>query len=346
MSHPLAHDLDEIIEVARDDLEALRATRLFVTGGTGFVGTWLMEALAWADDHLQLGLAVDVVTRDPQAAGARMPAVAAHERFTFVVGDMLEPLPATPTADFVVHAATPASAALNNATPLTMIDTVVDGMRAVIERAESWGRVRMLFTSSGAVYGRQPPELSHVPEDFTGAPDPLAPANAYHEAKRLAELLGAISTAAERLDVVNGRLFAFLGPYLPLDAHFAAGNFVRDALAGGPIVVGGDGTPFRSYQYPTDLVVWMLALLVRGAPGRAYNVGSDEEVDIRNLAARIGVLASPPVPVEVRGTPGPDRLPERYVPSVKRAQGELGLANRVGLDDAITRTLSFHTRSH
>ena len=191
-----------------------------------------------------------------------------------------------------------------------MIDTIVNGMRAVLARAESWGHVRMLFTSSGAVYGRQPPDITHLAEDDRGGPDPLAPANAYHEGKRLAEMLGALSTAAGSLDVVNGRLFAFLGPHLPLDAHFAAGNFLRDALAGGPIVVGGDGTPFRSYQYPSDLVVWLLALLVRGTPGHAYNVGSDEAVDIRALAERIAVAAERVLRVtrQRRGARRPGRL--------------------------------------
>ncbi len=204
----------------------------------------------------------------------------------------------------------------------------------------------MLFTSSGAVYGRQPPDVTHLTEDDRGGPDPLVPANAYHEGKRLAEMLGAVSTAAGSLDVVTGRLFAFLGPHLPLDAHFAAGNFLRDALAGGPIVVGGDGTPFRSYQYPSDLVVWLLALLVRGAPGRAYNVGSDEAVDIRALAEHIAASASTSsgvsVGVDVRGVPDASRPPERYVPSVERARRELGLRNRVPLDEAIRRTLTYH----
>ncbi|MGQ0823978.1 MAG: NAD-dependent epimerase/dehydratase family protein [Actinomycetota bacterium] len=334
-------DLIEIGEAARDDLEQLRGTRLFVTGGTGFVGTWLLHTVAWANTSLNLGVHVDVLTRDPKAAATRLPIVAAHEKITFHRGDVLVPFPALPRADAAIHAATAASAALNRDSPHTMIDTVVEGMRHFLERAEEWGRIRVLFTSSGAVYGRQPLDLDNVSEEYGGAPDPLAPENAYHEAKRMAELLAAVATAAGALDVVIGRLFAFLGPHLPLDAHFAAGNFVRDALASGPIVIGGDGTPRRSYQYPADLVVWLLALLVRGEAGRAYNVGADDAVSIRELADRIAA-AAPGVVVEQRGTADPRRIPERYVPSIARAQKELGLSNRVGLDEGIRRTLAHH----
>jgi dTDP-glucose 4,6-dehydratase len=165
-------------------------------------------------------------------------------------------------------------------------------------------------------------------------------ASAYGEAKRAAEMLCALH-AGTTLHPIIARLFAFIGPYLPLDVNFAAGNFVRDALAGGPIKIAGDGTPYRSYLYASDLALWLWTLLVDGQSARPYNVGSPEAVSIRELADRVSRAAGG-LRVEAARQAEPGAVPERYVPSVTRAEEELGLRVSVPLDDAIQRTLAWH----
>jgi dTDP-glucose 4,6-dehydratase len=218
-----------------------------------------------------------------------------------------------------------------------MFETIVEGTRRVLEVARRSGARRLLFTSSGAVYGRQPPELSHVPEDYTGGPDPLTPASAYGEGKRAAELLCTLAGAAHGFDAVIARCFAFSGPYLPLDLHFALGNFVRDALAGGPIRVGGDGTPFRSYLYGADLAAWLWTLLARGQPARAYHVGSEAALSVRDLAFTVARVLGVERGVALARTPVPGAPAERYVPSTRRSREELGLAESFGLEESIAR---------
>ena len=239
--------------------------------------------------------------------------------------------------DLVVHAAASTRQVHTPVERTALYTSIVDGMERVIEVASDWNRPRLLFTSSGAVYGRQPPDLEHVPEEYLGGPDPLDTAMSYHGAKRAAELRSVLATEAGDVETVIGRLFAFVGPLLPLDQHFAIGNFIRDALDGGPVRVGGDGTPFRSYQYAGDLVVWLLALLARGEAGRAYNVGSDDSLDIASLARQVAAELGD-VAVEIHGTPDPSCPAERYVPDCTRARTELGLANATSLDEAIRRT--------
>jgi dTDP-glucose 4,6-dehydratase len=239
----------------------------------------------------------------------------------------------------VIHAASEESTKLNAANPLLMVDTLVEGTRQALEFARFSGAKAFLLTSSGAVYGRQPAELLHIPEEYAGGPDPLSARAAYAEGKRAAELLCAVYARQHGIEPKIARGFAFIGPYLPLDGHFAAGNFVRDGIRGGPINVQSDGTPYRTYLYAADLAIWLWTILFRGAPGRAYNVGSEEAISIAGLAAAVAAAFDPPPPVRIAGTPTPGKPVERYVPSVQRAQSELQLRAWVSLPEAIRRTV-------
>jgi len=337
----LVPDLNEVIEDAESDIARFRDARLYVTGGTGFIGTWFAASIVHANARLGTSIRADILTRDPDEFARRSPAIAHAAGITLVRGDVRHSAPGG-SYDAVFNAATPASAALNEHDPAEMIDTIVAGQRATLAVAARSGAIPFLFTSSGGVYGPQPVELPHTPEDYTGGPDPLRPPSAYHEAKRLAELLGAIAAAAGGPSVRVGRLFAFVGPYLPIGTHFAAGNLVRDALCGGPIVVTGDGTAVRSYLYAADMTTWLWAILARGSPGRAYNVGSEHAVSIAELAGAVSRASGGNLPIDVRGRADPSRPVDRYVPSTARAREELGLRERTSLDEALRRTLRWH----
>ena len=191
----------------------------------------------------------------------------------------------------------------------------------------------------GAVYGPQPPGLTHLPENHPGGPDPLDPGSAYAEGKRAAEQLCALAGQERGIEIAVARGFAFVGPRLPLDAHFAVGNFIRDALADGPIRVGGDGTPFRSYLYAADLAIWLWTILLRGAPGRAYNVGSDDAMSIAQVAGTVRAALEVRAPVQVARLPSPAGQPaSRYVPDISRARHELGLRPHIDLAEGVRRT--------
>jgi nucleoside-diphosphate-sugar epimerase len=337
-TNPLARDLDEVLEAMGDLWEELRDARIFITGGTGFFGCWLLETLLWASDRLRLNVQVTVLTRNRAAFEAKAPHLAKHVVVTLHDGDVRDF--AFPSGRFthVVHAATTSSAPVK---PLLMFDTIVSGTRRALEFAQLSGAKRFLLTSSGAVYGKQPPDLLNIPEEYVGAPDCVDPNNAYGEGKRAAEMLCAVY-ASKSLQPVIARCFAFVGPYLPLEAHFAVGNFIRDALNGGPIRVAGDGTPFRSYLYGSELAMWLWSIALRGAPLRPYNVGSTDMMTIREVAERVASCFKPRPTVTV-ATPlrsGVNAL--RYVPNVDRARRELRLAPLMDLKEGVRRTAEWH----
>jgi len=340
--NPLAKDLDCVLDHTRELWEELRGERLFITGGTGFFGCWLLESLLWAQERLHLGVEAVVLTRNPDAFRAKAPPLAGHPAVTLRPGDVRSFEFPAGTFSHVIHAATDSSARLNDENPLLMLDTIVEGTRRTLDFAVACGAGKLLLTSSGAVYGRQPPELAHIPEDYPGAPDPLDPRSAYGEGKRLAEHLCALVARESKLETKIARCFAFVGPYLPLDFHYAIGNFIRDGLRGGPIVVQGDGTPHRSYLYAADLAIWLWTILFRGQSCRPYNVGSEESFTIGELAHEVAAQLPRNIDVIIEGKHDPRRPVERYVPATSRAREELGIQRLTSLQTAISRTMLYY----
>ena len=326
-------DLDAAIARVEAPLRDLDGATLFVTGGTGFFGRWLTALLLRARQHLDLDLSLTVLSRDPARFAAAYPALA--RGLHLVPGDVRDfPFPAG-RFTHCVHAAT--DTVSPDEAVLEQVGAIVDGTRRVLAFAAEAGVGRLLYVSSGAIYGRQPADLPAIPETYPGASDPLDPRAAYGQAKRLGEQFCAIAQARGALDMVVARAFAFVGPGLPLDAHFAIGNFIRDALAGRPIVVAGDGRPLRSYLYAGDLAAWLVALLARGRAGEAYNVGSDRAIDIAGLARLVGTII-PSAGVEIRGQVVGDPARQLYVPSIDKARRELDLDAWTPLETAIART--------
>ncbi|MFV0280219.1 MAG: NAD-dependent epimerase/dehydratase family protein [Rhodoblastus sp.] len=330
-------DLDLALSRCGPAFERLRDAHIFITGGTGFFGRWLLALVAYA--HAQYGVRATVLTRSVERAQRDLPELANHESVALVQGDVRYFEFPKGRFTHIVHAAADTSVAADR-DPATLIDTIVGGTRRVLEFAASAGALRLLYVSSGAIYGAQPADLAHIPETWTGAPDPLDPRSAYGQAKRLAEQMCVCAAAQGKFAPVIARAFAFAGPGLPLDGHFAVGNFIRDALAGRDIVVSGDGTPLRSYLYAGDLAAWLVTLLARGEANRAYNVGSDAAISIADLARRVADLAPQNTGVEIRGKAAPGAPRARYIPSIEAARN-LGLDAWTPLDAAIEATMRF-----
>lgn len=338
----LSQDLNHILEHTKILWEDLRGKKVFVTGGTGFFGKWLLESFVWANDQLKLNAQMFVLSRSPDSFKIRYHDLAVHPSIQFHIGDVRNFDFPEEEFSHIIHAATSASAKINDENPLLMFDTIVEGTRHTLDFAAQCHAKKFLLTSSGAVYGKQPPDMTHVPEDYCGAPDPADPNSAYGEGKRAAELLCTLYSRKYDIETKIARCFSFAGPCLPLDIHYAIGNFIRDGLNGGPIHVNGDGTPYRSYLYAADLAIWLWTILFKGESCRAYNVGSEEGMTIAEIAHTVAQCFQKPIEVRIAKIPDPDKPLESYVPSTERAREHCNLRQTIDLSDGIKRTILYH----
>jgi dTDP-glucose 4,6-dehydratase len=222
-----------------------------------------------------------------------------------------------------------------------MFKTIVEGTNRALEFSRTHGTRKFLLTSSGAVYGKQPPEMTHIPEDYAGAPNPMDAQSAYGEGKRAAEALCRLYSQRYGLEAKIARCFSFVGPYLPLDAHRAVGNFIRDICQGGPVQVKGDGSPYRSYLYAADLAIWLWTILFKGQSCWPYNVGSGISISISELASLVSRVSGDKRDVTISGKADPACPPQRYVPSTERARRDLSLQEWISLEEALRKHYDF-----
>ena len=336
-------DLDFICQATESLWEEFRSERLFLTGGTGFFGRWLLESFAAANQRFGLNARVVVLTRAPDAFRKACPHLAQDRAIELLQGDMRDFQFPDGEFRFVMHAAADVSAARGQSGVQgnSLLAATFDGTRRTLDFAASHKTHRYLMVSSGAVYGPQPATLSHIPESYGGSPDTCAQGSAYGEGKRASEALCA-AYASSTLECPIARPFAFIGPYLPMDQGFAIGDFIQAAMAGRPIEIRSDGTALRSYLYAADLTVWLWTMLMKAPSLVPLNVGSDVAISIRDLATEVTEVLSPGLPVHVAGVPQPGAPRAQYVPDIAKAERLLGLRQTVSLRDAIQRTASWH----
>jgi nucleoside-diphosphate-sugar epimerase len=327
----------------RLDLQGLERKSLFITGGTGFFGIWLLSALRVM--HQQgVALKITVLSRNPESFLSRHPQFRDQSWLSFIVGNVCDFSIPQNKFDLLLHAATETSIAAHEA-PQRMFDTIVLGTRRVLELAQLCGVSRILLISSGAVYGKQPADQIHQPDDSQLACNPLLASSAYGEGKRVMELMGAMLQKESGIEFVTARCFAFCGPGLPLDGHYAIGNFIRDALYREKIIVKGDGSPIRSYLYGADLAVSLLFMLLHGKAGESYNVGCDEALTIKDLAVRVRDVLSPGKHIDIQHDNEKTQSTRNcYVPSIDRARA-LGCVPWTSLEESLKFTASYWNAS-
>ena len=325
MTNSLQDDLDRAVALLEPIAEELRGARIFMTGGTGFVGCWMLETMLAMNRQLDTCMESTVTTRDEVAFMNKARHLYDAEEVVLLEHPLEEVLPYYPFTH-VIHAEPTASSKL------------------AIDFAVASGAKKLLFTSSGSIYGKRY-RGERLTEDCKGLDGP-ADTSDYGRDKAISEMNFTDINCQCRVEAKIARMFTFVGPYLPLDKNFAVGNFIGDVLAGRKVAVTGDGTPCRSYLYGMDMAVWLWTILVKGKSGRAYNVGSEVALTVEQLAAHVALHSEATTdgeqPWTVAQPPVAGAQPHWYVPDTRRARTELGLDEWTPLPRSISKTLAWH----
>ncbi len=338
----VSHDVEAVLSGRTDLLQPLAGANIFITGGTGFLGTWLLELIAVLNAKHKFNTQVTVFSRSAPDFARRHKHLGGRKEFHFVEGDIRYLTELPHATDHILHAAALTDRRLFASNPTAVGE--VNGMGAIrllraANRLEDLKKI--LLVSSGLVYGPQPLNVERISEKFSSG---FASDNSnaiYAESKRFAESFAAAAVSETKLPLVITRPFAFVGPYQSLELPWAVTDFIRDSLAGRPIKIMGEGKTVRSLMYASDYAFWTLAALARGEARNVYNIGSPEPVELLALARMITQHFSPPPEILTKvGQSGHETT--RLVPCVDKARKELGVELTVPLAEAIQKTINWH----
>jgi dTDP-glucose 4,6-dehydratase len=310
-------------------LQDLDDARIVVTGGAGFLGSHLCDAM--------LDAGASVVCLDNFITGdeRNVAHLFGHDRFSVIRHDVTEYLVVPGTVDAILHFASPASPIDYLKLPIQTLKVGSLGTHKALGLAKAKD-ARFMLASTSEVYGD--PQVHPQPESYWGHVNPVGPRGVYDEAKRFAEAMAFAYHRAHGVDIRIPRIFNTYGPRMRIDDGRAVPTFISQALAGEPLSVHGDGSQTRSLCYVDDLIAGFLALLNSDTVG-PVNLGSPYEVTMTELAETIVEVAESDSPISYAPRPVDD--PEVRRPDTTLAGDELGWKAEVELRDGLTRTIEW-----
>jgi len=307
--------------------------RIVVTGGAGFLGSHLCDAL--------IGRGDSVVCLDNLSTGrlANLAQARGHPRLTFIECDVTLGIDVPGPVDAVAHLASPASPPDYMRLPLETLAVGSRGTEHAVTLAQRHG-ARFVLASTSEIYGS--PTLHPQPEEYWGNVNPVGPRSVYDESKRYAEALTSAYARTHQVNTGIVRIFNTYGPRMSASDGRVVTNFIAQALDGRPLTVYGDGTQTRSFCYVDDLVGGLVSMIDATDPG-PVNLGNPEEVTMLELARVVRLATGSSAPIEHLPLPQDD--PPRRRPVIDRAIRALGWRPAVGLEEGVRRTVEWF-RAH
>ena len=312
---------------------------LFI-GGTGFFGKAFLNYIKSNTSNIN---SVTIVGRSAENFLENNKEFIELDNVRYVYGDILNDLSQLKDISFshVIHAAAD-STNVTNLSHLQRYKQIVEGTKNVLEFVRHHlPESKLLFISSGGVYGDMPSNKKSFIESDMWKSDILDSSNVYTVSKRTAEHLCSLYYDEYNLNISIARCFCFSGIHLPLNVHFAIGNFIKDALANDDIIIKGDGKSIRSYLDQDDLSEWILEILKKDSFKKTvYNIGSDESISISELAFLVRDISKKPIEVKILNENDSNLKRSIYVPECKKIKEKFNLTQRVSLPDSILKMMN------
>jgi UDP-glucuronate decarboxylase len=330
--------ISEEIEAITRQLGALSSgiagKRILVTGGAGFLGSWLCDVL--------VDRGASVVCLDNLASGlkANIAHLLDEDRFTFIEHDIAKPIFFDEPLDLVMHLASRASPLEFEKYPIQILKANTLGIWVALGIAKKH-RARFLYTSTSEIYGAAT-EIP-TPESYHGNVNTLGPRSCYDEAKRCGESYVFAYKLQHGMDVRIARIFNTYGPRMRAEGVYGRviPRFIEQALTGTPLTIFGDGAQTRSFCYVTDQIEGLLRLaFLDDAEGQVVNIGSEAEITILELANLISTMTASSL--ELQFLPLPTDDPPRRRPDITRARKLLQWTPKIDLRAGLERTVRYY----
>lgn len=339
----IENDLNYIIEETLGLWEELRHQRIFITGGTGFLGSWILESFSKANKKLKLNAEMVVLTRTPTLFLKKFPHLINDNSLKFHEGNVTNFSYPKGKFSYVIHAATETN--YSKISSWDMLETIIQGTKYTLEFSKNCEVKKFLFVSSGAMYGQQH-GIDLINENNFSKLESTGLIPSYSIGKFIAEYMCNLYAKEHKFAIKIARCFGFVGPYLPLNLHFAIGNFIKDRLNNDSILLKSNGYSYRSYLYMSDLCVWIWTILFRGKNLTAYNVGSNEKYSLLEIAELIANCIDPKIEVKVINAKKIfDIAPANYIPDITLAYTHLGLMPKISFSTAINFTINWFKKN-
>jgi dTDP-glucose 4,6-dehydratase/UDP-glucuronate decarboxylase len=341
----VSQDVQDICDSLSDALQPLAGSTLLVTGGSGFVCSYLLDTVAHLNDRF-LAEPCRVISVDNLRTGVpqRVQHLVGRPDFRFINHDVSAPLTLGERVRWIIHGAGIASPMFYRRYPLETIDVNVTGTRRMLDLAHSEQVRSALYLSTSEVYGD--PDAAHVPtrEDYRGSVSCTGPRACYDESKRLAETLCATYHTLYRLPVKVVRPFNVYGPGQRLDDRRIVPDLMAAAISRRPLVLFSDGSATRAFCYISDFITALWFILMSDENGEVFNVGNDEgETSIRQLADLVKQCAGDAqLSIQFAQSEDPNYLkdnPQRRCPDLTKLRSRFPWRPKVSLAEGLKRTL-------
>ncbi|MBQ4771623.1 NAD-dependent epimerase/dehydratase family protein [Pectobacterium versatile] len=324
--------------------KTLAAKHISMTGGTGFLGTWIAEMVSALNDEYHSDITLDLYANNVQEWARRVPHLASRSDINVHSQDVRSPFEFSKATNYVIHAAGIPNTRVHSSDPLRVYETSVAGTANCLEAATKLDSLIRIVNVSSCLVNGQPDRSGATVEDdvFTQHAGELH--SVYAEAKRASEMLATIYRNQHRLPISTVRPFTLAGPYHELDLPWAINNFMRDALNGSTVRIHGDGNARRSYLYGSDAAWWVLATLAKGRDGDIYNLGSASPISHIELVKLVGKLLGKSLNIELNTNPTKSNRVDDLYPDTQFISKKLGVAENFNINDILERMYTWHKK--